>query len=143
MLNVLDILIGTYLSYCLTGYSMVNFHSQQPLIHQPFYVEKSFYKRFLAGLLWPITAKANKELSWFIITFLGGCIVFSIFHAVAYSYVGSSALVSILLFILAIAPITSVVIGGLLSIVSLFLWFVLAKPFGLKFPKSVERTYNL
>lgn len=136
---LIDIIFGIFLSYYWTGVEMVTVHSQSYPIDRPGYVSGPWIKRFFAGAVWPIAARMNRELGWFFVCFLSGAILFTILHAVLYPHFRSEGLVVLAVVVVRVVPIISAIVNGPLAILSMVLWFVLAKPFGAKVPTAIAR----
>lgn len=133
-----DIIIGVFLAYYWTGLDMVMFHSGQRPLHQPGYVHSGFFPKLLAGAFWPYTSKSNREFMWFFVCFLACAIVFTFTHRFIQPLVGSSGIVVLALGVTRVTPIVSNVVSIPLSIIAMFLWIFLAKPFGAKEPSGIQ-----
>ena len=139
MPSPVDIILGLFLAYYWTGVEMVSFHSQLHDVDRPGYVDAPLYRRFFSGSIWPVVTKLNQEFAWFFVCFLSGAIVFSFIHALAYPLIGSTGLIVVLIAVLRSIPGVSAIVNAPLALLAMALWFLLAKPFGVKVPSGIER----
>jgi len=133
-----DVAAIVFLAYYRTGLNMVAFDSQARPIDQPAYVRMGRLRKFLAGALWPRAGWLNREFGWHFVNFLSNLIVMGLGYWGAGYLVESTFLRLLGVWIICITPIGS----ALGALVSVPLWALLAKPFGLRVPRSVERQFG-
>lgn len=125
-----------FLAYYLTGVNMVLYHSGSAPLDQPGYVHLGFWRKFLAGAMWPYVARINRELGWFLVTFAASVVVATAFYALAGIVLDHGFWRTLLVVVICTTPI-----GVLpLAVVSSLLWLVLRRPLGLQVPAAMERT---
>lgn len=138
MVEWTDVIIATLLAYYWIGFDIVLFHSQLPPYAQPGYVRKPVWYRFFAGALWPMIAYRNREFAFFIICFFSSVIVLGAAYIGLNYVLGSTGLAVLVLGIMRTIPITAPLIAVISSIISMFLWTIIAKPLGCKLPEGME-----
>ena len=128
-----------FLAYYLTGLNMVLYHSASAPMDRPGYVYLGFWRKLLAGAIWPYIARMNRELGWFLVTYIASVIVATAFFALAGIFLEHGFWRTLIVTVVCTTPIGVMP----LAIVSSLLWLLLRRPLGLEVPGAVERTQKL
>lgn len=123
------------LAYFFTGMNMVAFHSQLGALHQPGYVRLGLGRRILAGAMWPMVGRANRELGWFAVTFASAIIVVGLEYRLVSRFVDSVFWRLVLVSLACVLPI----VNAPLALVAMLLWLIVARPLGLRIPSGMDK----
>ena len=129
MLPWSDLVIVLFLSYYLTGLNMVAFHTRSHPVDRPGYVRLGPVRRTIAGAMWPVVGRANRELGWFTVCFISGAIVIGVEYRLLSAFVAATFWRTTIVWIACVTP----VVNAPIALVSTLLWLLLAKPLGLRF----------
>ena len=135
MLSLADVAVVVFVAYYLNGMSMVAFHSKVSPLDRPGYVNLGQVRRILAGAMWPVVARANRELGWFVVTFVSAVIVVAIEYWILGLFVDSTFWRVAIVWLACVIP----VVNAPLALVAVVLWLIVAKPLGLRVPSGMDR----
>jgi hypothetical protein len=138
MLSSADVAVVVFVAYYFTGMTMVAFHSKLSPLHQPGYVSLGKGRRILAGAMWPVVARANGELGWFVITFVSALTVVAIEYWILGRFVDSTFWRVAIVWLACIVPI----VNAPLALVAVILWLLVGKPLGLRVPSGMDSLTN-
>lgn len=133
MLSLADAAVVVFLAYYYNGMSMVAFHSQLSPVDRPGYVSLGKPRRILAGTMWPVVARANGELGWFVVTFVSALIVVAIEYWILGRFIDSTFWRVAIVWLACVMP----VVNAPLALVAVVLW-LMAKPLGLRVPVGMD-----
>lgn len=131
--------VGVFLAYYWTGFGMVEFHRMLNPVDQPAYVHAPAWQQVLAGAFWPYVARLNGEFVWNVVCFLSSAVVATLAYSLLLHLINSSFFAIIILSGVRAIPVLHVVVSGPTALIAALLWFLFAKPFGLKPPSGIER----
>jgi hypothetical protein len=134
MLSSADVAVVVFVAYYFTGMTMVAFHSKVSPLHRPGYVRLGQVRRVLAGTMWPVVARANRELGWFVVTFVSALIVVAIEYWIFGKFVDSTFWRVAIVWLACLVP----VVNAPLALVGVVLWLIVAKPLGLRVPSGMD-----
>lgn len=135
MIEWSDFAALSVLAYAVNGSNMVLFHTRVSPLHQPGYVHLGSARRFAAGAVWPVVAKLNDELGWFMVTFLGVLLVMVAEYWLVSKWIESVAVRFVLVWLASVLPIINIPT----TLGAMILWMIFAKPFGLRTPPGMDR----
>ena len=138
MLSLADVAVVVFVAYYYNGMSMVAFHSHVSALHRPGYVRLWKVRRIVAGAMWPVVARANRELGWFVVTYVSALIVVAIEYWILGRFVESTFWRVAIVWLACVIP----VVNAPLALVAVVLWLIVAKPLGLRVPSGMDSLPN-
>jgi hypothetical protein len=130
-----DIILLLSLAYFNAGMNLLLFHTGLSPMDQPGYVERGLAPILIAALLWPITARINRELAWFFVIFVAAVLVFALGWLVLGVLFYSPTWRAVTLLVVSFTGLFGRPSGFLGSLI----WRAVAKPLGLRVPLGLER----
>ncbi len=130
-----DISVVLLLAYFNAGMNLILFHTGLGPVDQPGYVSRGFRSIVAAGIFWPVVARLNRELAWFLVIFFAAIVLFSAGWFALGVITDSVLWRGIPLLVISVTGLFGRPAGFVGSIV----WNLIAKPFGLSVPSGLER----
>ena len=130
-----DVVVVLFLAYYLTGLNMVKFHRGLRPHDQPGYVELGIVRQIIAGVIWPLVGRENREFGWYAVCFVSAVIVIGLEYWLASKFVQSSFWRVMIVWTACVTP----VVNAPLALIAMVLWLMVAKPLGLRIPSGMDR----
>jgi hypothetical protein len=130
-----DIAVVLLLAYFNAGVNLMLFHTGLDPMDQPGYVERGLVPILAAAVVWPITARLNRELAWFLIVFVAAILVFALGWTLLGLLFGSVLWRVVALVVLSFTGL----FGRPAGLVGSLIWRLIASPLGLRVPLGLER----
>ena len=131
------LITGLFLAYYWTAFEMLFFHSNLSGNARPVYVKGSIFRRFIAGVFWPLVSKFNGEFGWFFTCFVSYAALLTVLLAATSSFISTFTCV-LIIGIVRLIPRLRNVFTFPAALISTVFWKFIASPMGSIVPKGID-----